>query len=316
MIGPDEQIYIAQASAIRAGGLTALRDMADEYLEEPNLQAYPSPLRWLWGALVAVTLPLGPRALQYGSAALMGPAVYWATRSPVAAIWAMASPLVQTLCRRCLQDVPVALATIVAIGCALHHAPASLAIAIAATLSMKEGAVYGVPAFAAAWLVSGGEPLPLTIALASGVGAWAVGLFAIFGRRVPAMMRTAASGHATQYAAQHQRGAPHRLLVDVMLASPMAVLFGAAGAAHALPLAAGFAMLIAAHATAPVRNVRLVLAADVVLRAVGAVAMHHPFIELPIALAIDALIALRIRHVYDPVTAAMTDAFGMSATTK
>ena len=46
-LGPDEAIYRAHALSFRAGKFAALRDLADEFVEEHTLRTYPSPLRWL-----------------------------------------------------------------------------------------------------------------------------------------------------------------------------------------------------------------------------------------------------------------------------
>jgi hypothetical protein len=312
-LGPDEQVYLGQAKAFRAGGIAALRDLGAEFADEPTLKSFPSPLRWLWTALVALTLPVGETALQLASAVVIPSVVWWLTRSLAASVLAAASPIALTLCRRRLQDVPVALATLLAVLAATTHSPVGLAVALFVALSLKESSALAAPALAAAWLVSGGEVVPLLGALAAGGAAWAVCLLALFGRTLPAMFRTAASGHATRYAAEHQSGAPHRLLVDLVLVSPCAMIAAVLGAAQQPALAAAAVALIVAHAAAPIRNVRFIVAADVLLRAVGASALPYPFIALPALLAVDAYIAWRIRHVYDPVTQALATALGMQA---
>lgn len=310
-LGPDEAVYRAQGEAFRAGRFAALRDLADEFIEEPTLRAYPSPLRWLWATLVGITIPLSDTALQIGAAVIMGPAAWLLTQSWVASAWAAASPLVLTLCRRRLQDVPVALGTVLAIGFAMQHQPIGMAAALAAVLCLKEGAIFAIPSLGAAWVVSGGPFLPLLWSLTMGGVAWLASLALIFGRRVPAMLHAAGRGHGTQYAEQHQKGAPHRLLVDLVLTSPAAVVFAILGAVHQPAIAAAAVTLLVAHSLAPIRNVRFVLAADILLRVVGAAAMAHPFIELPAVLAVDAFIAHRIRHIYDPVTQTLSMALGM-----
>lgn len=312
-LGPDEQVYLGQAGALRAGKLAALRDLADEYLEEPSLAAYPSPLRWLWVTLLGLTLPIGETAPQIVAATMMGPAAWLLSHSWVAAVWAATSPLVLTLCRRRLQDVPVALGTVLAIGCSVYRQPIGLAVAVACCLCLKESTLLALPALCAAWIVSGGHAVPLALALTAGGSAWALTLLAIFGRRLPAMIRAAAGAHGTAYGKQHQAGAPHRLLVDLVLTSPMAVLAAILGAVREPSLAAALVALLVVHAAAPIRNVRFVLAADILLRIIGASAMTHPFIELPAVLAVDAYVAWSIRHIYDPVTHTLAIALGMPA---
>lgn len=312
-IGPDEQIYVAQASAVRAGGLHALRDIADEYLSEPTLQAYPSPLRWLWIALTALLLPVSEIGVQIIAWSMIGTVTLWGFGGSVAAaLWATTSPLCLILHRRRLQDVPVAVATLVAVAAAIQHSAVGVGVALLIALSMKEGALLVVPAVAAAWLVSGGGWIPLAGASSLAIWLWAVMLTAIFGSSFPKLIRTAASSHGTAYAKDHQSGAPHRLLVDLFLASPMAFIYAVLGDSHAPALAAAVVALLAAHAFAPVRNVRFVLAADILLRIIGARVMRMPLVELPIAVAIDVLMWRRLRGTYDPVTAALTTALGMT----
>jgi hypothetical protein len=312
-LGPDEQVYVAQAKAFRAGKFLALRDLADEFAEEPSLKQLPSPLRWLWAVMSSGTMPVSQIALQVVCGALMGPAAWLLTHSSTAAVWAAASPLVLTLARRRLQDVPVALTVLAAIGLGQAHSTVGVAVALFVALSIKEAAMLSVPAVAAAWLVSGGSAGPLVVALAAGVAAWVIGLLAVFGRRAIPLFRAATSGHSTNYGSTHQAGAPHRLLVDLALASPCAVLFATLGASQAPTLTASLLALLAFHAAAPIRNVRFVLAADILIRAIGASAMSMPFLELPAVLAVDAYIAWRIRHVYDPVTHELATALGMPA---
>lgn len=310
-VGPDEAVYVAQAEAIRTGGLQALRDIGAEYVEEPTLQAYPSPLRWLWLSIVALTLPVSDRAWQFLAAALMGPAAYLLTHSWQTALWAAASPLTLILCRRRLQDVPVALATLLAVFAGKSHDPVWLAVVLFALLSLKEAGLLAIPAVAAAWLLSDGDWQPLAVGLSSGVAAWGAVLVLIFGTHAIDIFRTASRSHGTEYGKQHQKGAPHRLLVDLVMVSPVAVLVAVLGAGHAPVLAVSAGLIIAAHTLAPVRNVRFILAADVLLRCVAASAL--PVYALPVVLAIDAAITWRIRDIYDPVTAALCGAFAMPA---
>lgn len=314
-LGPDEQIYVAQAQALRAGGVAAIRDLADEFVDEPTLKSFPSPLRWLWTALVALALPVSPVAIQVASGALIGPVVWLLTHSAASAVLAAVSPLALTLSQRKLQDVPVALATLVAIACATQHSVAGVTVALFVALSMKESCVLAVPSIAAAWLMSGGSLSGVAAAIAFGTVAWACVLAILFGKRLPSMFRTSASGHATKYAAEHQSGAPHRLLVDLVLASPVSCLFAAIAIGRApaevATLGSAAIVLLAFHMVAPIRNVRFVIAADVLIRAIAIHGMRWPFIELPLALAADAYVAWRIRHVYDPVTQALATSLGM-----
>jgi hypothetical protein len=147
--------------------------------------------------------------------------------------------------------------------------------------------------------------------------AWFAVTFAIFGRMTLPMLRTASKGHATPYTLTQQQGAPHRLLVDLALVSPVATVLAVLGASHSPKLALITLTLIGAHALAPVRNVRLVLAGDLLIRALGA-SMLTTF-SVPVAVIVGALwiasdvyIARKLRKVYDPTTAALAGELGMT----
>lgn len=310
VIGPDEQIYAAQAAAVRMGGIQALRDLAAEYVEEPTLAAYPSPLRWLWIALTSLTAPLGPQALQYCSFALLGPAAWWLTGSWVAAILGATSPLALTLSRHRLQDVPVALVTLLGLGTAMHHSAVGLAIAIACLLSLKEAALLAVPAMGILWWRSGGPLAPGLVSIALGLAAWGAALALLFGSKLPALFRASLTGHKTEYAKDHQVGAAHRLLVDLVMVSPLIVMVCAEAGPKVVPLLAALVWLLAAHSLAPIRNLRFIVAGDILARVIAAFAIERWW-EVAALVAIDALIFWRIRHIYDPVTQALATALGM-----
>jgi len=306
-VTPDEQVYIAQAAMFRKGGFAALRDLADEFVEDDRLQRCPSPLRWLWAVVTSV---LPGNHLQFVTSLILAPLAYWA----FGGVWwwapalAASSPLVFSLSRRFLQDVPVAALTLLALGFSFHHSTVALAIVVAVLLSVKEGAIFALPAIGAAW--GGVAVLPPLLA---GVEMWAICLMGIFGpRRTLAVFRTAARGHDTSYTRKSQKGAPHRLFFDLFLLSPVACVFAVLGATHAPHLALVTLVLVAAHALAPVRNVRLIVAADVLIRLLAVAGMGAPLFEIPFALAVDAFIAWKLRKFYDPTTANLTAVLGMS----
>jgi hypothetical protein len=163
-----------------------------------------------------------------------------------------------------------------------------------------------MPALAGAWLMSGAPWLKFTIGAGSGIAASCLALLLLFGGMAPAMLRAGSKGHATPYTLDHQRGAWHRLLVDLVLVSPITTIAALFGPGRLLALVA---LLIGAHLVAPVRNVRLVLAADIILRC-AAVAAFGWWIAP--ALLVDLYISHRLRPVYDPVTAALTSQLGMA----
>jgi tetratricopeptide (TPR) repeat protein len=305
-IGPDERVYENQAKALRERGLGAFRHLALEYLASFQAQSLPSPLRWLWIVLVAL---LG-RAAPVLAAVATVPIAAWALY-PIAQLWPMAalaaaSPLLFLAGRRRLQDTTVAAVTLAALGFALRGSPIGLGVSLFALLSLKEAAILTIPAIAGAWLLSGASWLGFAVGAGSGIGAAGLVILALFGSMAPAILKAGAKGHATPYTLEHQRGAWHRLLVDLVLVSPVSTLAALFGPPALLAIVA---LLIGAHLTAPVRNVRLVLAADIILRCAAIAAFGW---WMAPALIVDLYISSRLRPVYDPVTAALTTQLGMA----
>lgn len=300
--GPDEAVYLQQARTIREHGIRrGFRLLAERF--DP---AYPSPLRWGWVLAVAATLSLGRRALPLASLVACPLILVWACGSWIAGALAL-SPLLCLLGRRALQDAPIAGLVLVALGFALRAEPVGLAVTLVLLLATKEAAGLYIPALAAVWFVAGGSALSFAVAVTAAVVVCVVVWRVIFGRRWLTLFRRATAGHDTPYSREHQSGWPHRLLVDLFLVSP-AIVLGAAAGFTPSPLLLFAATALLAHALAPIRNVRFVLAVDLALRAF--VALTFP-VAIPFLILIDVGIALRIRNVYDPVTHSLAQALGM-----
>lgn len=290
----------------------------DRYLEDAEASACPSPLRWLWLALLALTIKPGQRTPTIVAAALCPLALGWAVLPALgsrAALLAMliaaTSPLLWTMGRRALQDAPVALAVILTSGFALRHSPIGFALSVFALLGLKEAAVVSLPALAGCWLFSDGHSTQAAGALLAAIGAWALVTRLLLGPRAAEVFARARRGHQTTYTREHQRGGLLRLCADLFVVSPAAVL--CATRSQLMPLTATALLLIACHALAPVVNVRFVLAAELLLRAAAAavLAAISPVLLAPLVL-IDAVIAWRMRRIYDPITSALTHSFGMT----
>lgn len=317
--GYDERVYNAQAWAIRDRGLFAgYRLIVERFLGDPKAGAYPSPLRWGWLLPLAMVLPLGQRWLTLLSALLTPVVAVWAVAPVVdmptvalAGLLTASSPLLWCLGRRMLQDVPVAALTLLALGFSFRAEPVSLALSLAALVATKESGALTVPALACAWLASGGECSELAAALVVAGLIWAVATVSLLGRNTVAVTRKALGGHDTEYARAYQRGAWHRLIVDVALVSPLPLLL--AWRSHSVLLFAA-AMLLAAHMLAPIRNVRFVVAVDPLLRvcAAAAVVSLHAWAAIPLLVIADIAVARRISKIYDPVTSDLARACEMT----
>jgi tetratricopeptide (TPR) repeat protein len=307
-LGPDERVYENQADMVRRHGFGGFRRMGLEFLNSFQAQSLPSPLRWLWLTLCAL---IGTRAASVAGAVATVPVTIWALQ-PLNANWAVVaallavSPLLFLAARRRLQDGLVAALTLAATGFALRADPYGLGAVLFALVAVKEASVLCVPAFAVAWWIGGGTPIPLLAAIGAAGLANGAALLALFRGMLPAMLKGAAGGHATPYTLDHQRGSWHRLLVDLVMVSPVTTLAALFGPWQLLLIAA---TLLGAHAIAPVRNVRLVIAVDVLLRVAAVIAFG--WWVLPAA-AIDIYISRKLRLVYDPVTAALASQLGMS----
>ncbi len=313
MTGPDERAYTTQSEVIRHRGWRGFRFLAERFVAHHELAALPSPIRWLWLTLGAV---FGLRAATVASALLTPPACWWLFSFWLpgwAPLIACGSPLLWTLARRSLQDVTVSLLTVVALGCASLGSPWALAAALVALLAIKEAAVFVVPALGALWLVAGHSPIALVLALCASLAFWLVASRALLGPKLWAVLRAARSGHATPYTLGFQRGDGHRLAVDLVLVSPMPCALFALGMVAAPKLALAAGLVVLAHGIAPVRNVRTVLAGDLLIRGLAGASAYAltPWLLLPM-LAFDALAFWRLRNTYDPVTATLTAAFGMT----
>ncbi len=312
-LGPDERAYVDQAATVAKHGLFGLRAMARQYLTRPALHALPSPVRWAWLTFFGFI----PRLPLIAALACVALAVALMPSYPAAGGLAALSPLLAVLARRRLQDTTVAALTLAAVFAATRGGSVGVALSLFFLLGCKEASLLAIPAIAIAWLASGHGALPLGQALASALVGWSAVTFAIFGRMTLPLLTAGAAGHATPYTLSQQRGAPHRLLVDLVLASPFPTVLAVWGAAQSPTLLATAVTLIAAHALAPVRNVRLVLAADMLIRVCALTALFSMPVAWTLAgmiawIASDAFIYARLQKVYDPTTEALAGELGMT----
>ncbi len=318
-LGPDEEIYAEQANTVARNGAAGLRAMARQFLVRHSMQALPSPTRWGWiyGLSMAPWLPVAAAIaclplLAFALAPLVGVAAGWLGMAACAA-----APLLHMLGRRKLQDTTVAALTLLAVGAAGFGDSVALGLATLALFACKEATVLVLPSVALAWWFGGASWAGFAIAVGAAGLTWFGVTYLLFGKMTLPLLRTAAAGHGTPYTLSQQRGAPHRLFVDLLLASPVTVLLAALGAAQSPRVTLIALTLFACHALAPVRNVRLVLAGELLLRGIGAALLTT--LSWPIAVVIgvvwvasDAWILNKLRTVYDPTTSALAGELGMT----
>jgi len=272
-VGPDERVYSVHADTIGMWGLRGLQVQARIYLDpRAGLQDYPSPIRWLWGLLLSCTKRAGR---------------VFAVVLTIAA--GVTSPLAWSQSRTRLQDVAVACEVLGAVLAArAHNTPFVLAAAFLA-MCLKPEALLGV---AAGVLTAWPDPRAVFALGAAALLWWAV-LGLIFGPRLAGcLMRALFQKHDHAYGRTHQRGSPHRLLVDLCMIAPFAVVCG--------PWPKEAVAIVAVHALSPVRNVRTIIAAEVLLR-MSFVHAASWWLLVP-SFAYDVYLWHRLRLIYDPVT--------------
>lgn len=317
--GPDEAVYNSQAELVQARGVAGLRSLANRFLDDRAAGSYPSPLRWLWALLNAVALPLGRHAVPWATLALMPLATWFCFDalglSGLASVTlAVSSPLLWQLSRRALQDPTVALLTLLCIGSAAHGIAVATGAAFFALLALKESGALNALAIAVAWVLSGGDVADIIVTFAAAIAAYVTATRVLLGTECWQVLNKALRGHGSDYSTENQRGHWHRLLVDLFIVSPLPVLLAFSASSTSMIAVACAVGIIAAHQISPVRNVRTILAADLLLRgavAAWVVATLEPLWLVPLV-AIDVTAFIRMRNVYDPVTRTLTTAFGMS----
>ncbi len=302
-VGADEAAYLETANRVREKGIAGFRSVAREFLANPGRQSLPGPVRWLW---VLALRWFGRHVTEVAALACI-PLLWWATsKFGGYPLLAAVSPLLLILSGRILQDTTVAALTLAAVGSAAHGIPILLGASVFALAATKEAAVLVAPAVTFAWWCSGGSWIEFLAATSIGGALAVIGGLVILRDAWWPVLRSGAVSHVTPYTQDNQQGAPHRLLVDLVMVSPVATIMGMFGDWRIVVLAG---LLLVAHAVAPVRNVRLVLAAELLLRASAVSGLGWwALLSVPA----DLLIYRRLRDVYDPVTGVLARALGMA----
>lgn len=305
--GPDEQVYRAQGLTVRSYGVKrGFRLVADRFVSE-RAEQYPSPLRWLWILLVALTSRYGQRIPTALSVVALPFITSWVFQSWWAGLLSLSSPLVLTLGRRALQDVTISVVTVLAFGFSLRGDLPSLAITVFALLALKEAAVLFLPALATVALFN--APLgQVLLAFGAAVTSWLVATRLVVGPLTWKIFRSLSQGHANPYAEQYQSGGSLRLVVDLVIASPLFVLMFVGECPRiAFPFVA---LAVGVHGLSKVNNVRTILAVDLVMRGTAGVVVANsgaPWWGLSF-LVLDAFATHAFRNIYDPTTVALCQA--------
>ncbi len=358
--GFDERLYVQFAQAFGLGGLPALRDLLARYPTDPVLHHGPLPLRLLWVWASALACRLADRC---DASALAGlswiaglatvPVAWllfrrWLPPAPafLGGLLVAVSPLATDLSQRALQDSFFTFWVVASVLFLERSRDGGLADRLAlagcvlAALLSKELMVLLLPLLAVAL----GRPTArvwrtlLALALAA-LAAFAV--LAVAAGGVSNLLHVYAEygrSEASQpYTDQFQRGPWFRYLVDLLLVSPATLLAALAGLSlggldEALRPGLRRAALFGAGGLAifsvqPSLNVRFVLFADVLLRALAAAGVFALAGRAPPGwrsrlVALNAALLLGVEvvqfhrlfdvgRIYDPVTAELIQADGM-----
>ena len=257
----DESRYLAMASSVAEGGLSAFHGLVTETLARPELQQFPTPLLYGYVLAAACACKLHGVASFEALASLsraagivtvvltawVGWRVAGARVAAFAAFVVACSPLALALGRRALQDSVVVAATTLVLALALElrrdvrMAPSrawslsvGVSLASAFLVALKETSLFlllalvvdaAVAAFrdrTVAWRVAPLVAGPLLAAV--GFLAWA-GNFAELRALVEVAERSADGAYVRAFMA----GPPHRVLVDLLVLAPVATLLAVLG---------------------------------------------------------------------------------------
>lgn len=331
--GADETVMMRMAAQTTASDYS-YRLACNRWLESPALWKYPGIIRYgnilLVGGLMRLVGKVTFRVATSVSTAagIASVALTWAIARQLApgsetyaVMLAATSPLQLHLGRRALQDETVCALTLAGIAAGITGHLVLAALALTALLAVKETTLTAWPALLGCfWLAR--VPLLSAAAVLAAAPALFVAGFSLLSRRPLLFLKLFRSVRAAigdDYGRQ-QEGAPNRLPVDLLLLAPL--VFMAAARSGLTPAVAFVALHLAAHSIVPImRSIRMVTASEAMLRVVAAavIANWDP-LSGALFIAVNAyaeyLLFRRVfvqAGVYDPVTANVTRALGMSA---
>lgn len=336
----DETVYLLYARALAAGeGYPKLIRM---FVDDPGMWVFPNPLRWSYLGLASLCSSshhaLATLSTISGIAAValtyrVARELFDETAALAAAAFAATSPLQLALGRRALADEFFCVAVLASLAALLLHARtkrlpwlAAWIVATTIAIAAKEQFLFLYPVLLLFWWLRM-RAIHWTSALT-----WALppflfyAVFCALARDLTSFFRIAriiTSAMTATYAEQYQSGPPHRLILDSLAIAPLVTIVALAALVgialrrdafappyrHLALLAAG---ILAVHAALPSQNLRYIVAADPLLRILGAAFLLHdarPGRWLGGALVVNAMVELLLFYrvfiagqVYDPVT--------------
>lgn len=260
---PDERVYSTYAEKWTPG-LNHRRFIA-AFLGKSDLEIPPT--RYGFFAVCAAVRRLKIPAYQSVtwvaavSGAIATPIAYGLTHSLPASFLVTLSPLSLLLGRRALQDTFAALLVLVALLAVHLQNVWLLGAAVLLSTATREALVLYIPALLLAWGLRTGHWVTGGLAVTAGTLGAIGGYYALGGRQLVEVFRKLKQ--PTDYVRRLQSGAPHRVLVDLLLVSPVTTV-GAIVAANWAPWwLSGFVGLgLVTHAFITPKNVRFLLVLD------------------------------------------------------
>ncbi len=227
---------------------------------------------------------------------------YSLTNNVPATLLVGSAPLSLLLGRRALQDTFAALTVLLGLLAVQIQSVELLIVSVTLAVATREALLLYLPGLYGAWVVATWREWAGMGCLIVGVVVAVLGYHTLGGRKLAEVLRTLRQ--PTDYVRRLQSGAPHRVLVDLVLASPVAVVGGAAACAWVpswLPTFVGLALGV--HAFVTPKNVRFLLVVDLAIRVMCAwLPGPWNWIVLGLCLVSDALVYRSFLLVRDPVT--------------
>ncbi len=313
---PDEKVYSTYAITWRAG--RAYREAVEAFLSRPGLEIPPT--RYGFFALSALvnrkrsswTQSFRPVIwISAVAGALTVPAAYLVTHDLRSSLLVASSPLSLMLSRKALQDTLTAFFMVLALWGVQTGNTWILGTATACALASREALIFYLPAIFVAWGLRTGRWVEGSIALGGATVLAVMGFYALGGRKLLTIFRKLR--RPTDYIRRFQSGPLHRLLVDLVLISPLvtvATLMGWSRVPVWLAAFAGTALVL--HSFITPKNVRFLLVVDLAIRMMCA-SLPNPILWAVLVLGsvADLWLYRALGKIEDPVTANLVVRSGM-----
>lgn len=304
---PDEKVYAVYAHTWRPG--KTYTEMVAAFLNKPELEVPPS--RFLFFALSAL-VTWGKKSwvecfnpltwLSVVAGALATPLVYLITQDWRASLLVGTSSLSIMLSRRALQDAFAALPVLMGVWAIGMQNDYLLAAAVAMTLTTREAMLLYLPALFISWGLHSGGWFVGGIAVVAGCLLAMASFYVVGGRwLLPVFYKL---GQSTNYVRRFQSGMPHRILVDMMLVSPVAMVAGIIAIPWAPIWLTGFILVAGlTHALIRPKNLRFLLPVELGVRTLVAFLPEPwPWVALGLGVLTDLRLYFAIGGCKDPVT--------------